>query len=453
MRTTSKRKRISLRTALLIALVHSPVWAATIKVGPGCKLFQGIIAANTDKPVGACTRGRGPDTIVLPKSSVHNPSAVNNSIFGPTGLPAIRTVITIQGNGSTIGRLPTAPAFRIFSVAPTGSLTLLGTTVTGGKGADGAGIKVNSVPGIGRKLTLIDSTVSGNIGAGITLWAGRDYYDYPSVTLNNSIISGNAGWGIDLGGSTAKILDSTISENRSGGIAVDLSGLTINSSTVSGNGRGTGIWVYAGGATIRNSTITGNSGGGIFVGNGSASVVNSTISGNSSAIGGGISVDNNPRSYYDGAGITVTNTTITGNHASIGGGIAVSGASDLRLARTLVSGNTARAAREVFLGDEATVYASNFNLFGHSARAGTVGFTPGSTDLVPSQPVGQILDTFLLANGGLTETHALVAGSAAIDAVFDGTCPLPIRDQRGVKRPRDGNDDGGPACDIGAFER
>jgi hypothetical protein len=51
----------------------------------------------------------------------------------------------------------------------------------------------------------------------------------------------------------------------------------------------------------------------------------------------------------------------------------------------------------------------------------------------------------LADNGGATKTHALLPGSAAIDA---GTpdCPPPATDQRGVLRPQ------GAACDIGAYE-
>ncbi|MDQ3796077.1 MAG: hypothetical protein M3294_00480, partial [Pseudomonadota bacterium] len=63
-----------------------------------------------------------------------------------------------------------------------------------------------------------------------------------------------------------------------------------------------------------------------------------------------------------------------------------------------------------------------------------------------------ILNTSVANNGGPTQTHALVAGSPAIDAVTDGTCPPPDTDQRGVSRPQDGNGDGGPACDIGSYE-
>ena len=51
----------------------------------------------------------------------------------------------------------------------------------------------------------------------------------------------------------------------------------------------------------------------------------------------------------------------------------------------------------------------------------------------------------LADNGGPTFTHALLAGSPAIDTASDD-CPPPITDQRGVTRPQ------GPACDIGAYE-
>jgi hypothetical protein len=51
----------------------------------------------------------------------------------------------------------------------------------------------------------------------------------------------------------------------------------------------------------------------------------------------------------------------------------------------------------------------------------------------------------LAANGGTTETLALLPGSPAIDAGSDMACPSV--DQRGVSHPQ------GPHCDIGAFER
>jgi hypothetical protein len=98
------------------------------------------------------------------------------------------------------------------------------------------------------------------------------------------------------------------------------------------------------------------------------------------------------------------------------------------------------------------VTANNFNLFGHDRNIGVVSFIPGATDIVPSQPLGAILNPPPANNGGLTQTHALVEGRPAIDAINNGTCPPPATDQHGVTRPRDGNGGGGPACDIGSYE-
>ena len=60
-------------------------------------------------------------------------------------------------------------------------------------------------------------------------------------------------------------------------------------------------------------------------------------------------------------------------------------------------------------------------------------------------------------NGGPTQTHALVAGSPAIDAGNPGGCldnsgALLQTDQRGFPRNVDGNGDGTARCDIGAVE-
>jgi hypothetical protein len=69
-----------------------------------------------------------------------------------------------------------------------------------------------------------------------------------------------------------------------------------------------------------------------------------------------------------------------------------------------------------------------------------------AADIVPSQPLSEMLDTGLANNGGPTQTRALVVGSPAVDAVSAATCPPPESDQRGVTRPQN------TTCDMGAFE-
>jgi hypothetical protein len=68
--------------------------------------------------------------------------------------------------------------------------------------------------------------------------------------------------------------------------------------------------------------------------------------------------------------------------------------------------------------------------------------------------VGNPLDPMLAPlanNGGPTRTHALLAGSPAIDK--GDNAGAPAADQRGVARPRDGDGNGSLIADIGAFER
>jgi hypothetical protein len=91
------------------------------------------------------------------------------------------------------------------------------------------------------------------------------------------------------------------------------------------------------------------------------------------------------------------------------------------------------------------------NLIGDAT--GSTGFTDGvSGDIVgtSTNPIDPKLGP-LANNGGRTKTHALKAGSLAIDR-GDNANLLPT-DQRGLPRKKDGNGDGIARVDIGAFER
>ena len=151
----------------------------------------------------------------------------------------------------------------------------------------------------------------------------------------------------------------------------------------------------------------------------------------------------------------ITNSTIASNIAGyFGGGVRNFGL--LTLSRTLVAGNTAPTGSEI--NNDGTVTADSHNLFGVDGIAGVEGFSPGATDIVPPAGVqlADILHPTLANNGGLTQTHALVPGSPAIDAggsdCLDATGAPLATDQRNKPRLVDGDGDGTAACDIGAFE-
>jgi hypothetical protein len=400
--------------ALLLALGQGVATAATITVTTNnpniaadgeCSLIEAIVNANNDAATFPdCAAGNGADTIVLPANANLMLSAAysysHDQYWGPVGLPPITSRITIEGNGATIARQGNAPAFGLIFVK--GHSSVAGAPPTPGD------------------LTLQYVTLSG----GGTSQYG-EFSNNGTASIKNSIISGNvlpfpfAGLGVSNGG-TLTIENSVISSNGAG---VSNGGtLTIERSTISGNTY-PGVENIIGDLAIENSTISSNGRGGVYNYGGRLTITNSTISGNH---GAGVS---NLSWYYVGGNLTLNNSLIAGNQAAVGPEIENSGG---------------------------IVNANNFNLFGTNGNAGIVGFTPGPTDIVPSVPLAQILGP-LQNNGGPTQTHALVAGSPAIDAGDPSGCrdstgaPLQT-DQRGFARNIDGNHDGTVRCDIGAVE-
>jgi hypothetical protein len=428
-----KLARTAAGVALLLALAQGAE-AATINVTtnqPGiqadgkCSLIEAIINANDDAATHPdCAAGGGADTIVLPKKKSHVLTSSYVDFYGATGLPVIRSAITIEGNGATITRGKHAEAFRIFAVdagvpGPTfGNLTLNNVTVSGGSTSEnGGGIYARGL------LTLNNAVVAGNTAA----YGGGIFGVFAGVNVNNSTISGNTANGGDFGA-------------FGGGIEGSLAPITVVDSTVSGNRAVGDAGQFASGGGI--STYL------------TLHVENSTISGNAAiggsgagAAGGGVSI----RFGVNSSGFSIFSSTITGNTAQggsgetgSGGGVATgqSGPYDLRggFRDTIISGNSADTGPEVF----GAVALDSYNVLGFGGDAGVVGFTPDATDIVPGVGLSQIIGP-LKNNGGPTATHALVSGSPAIDAApADSTCPA--ADQRGVTRPQ------GNACDIGSFE-
>ena len=72
-------------------------------------------------------------------------------------------------------------------------------------------------------------------------------------------------------------------------------------------------------------------------------------------------------------------------------------------------------------------------------------YTPGTGDLVGT--AGSPIDPLLgpLQDNGSPDTHALLQGSPAINAIPNAACAV-AEDERKVSRPQ------GSGCDIGAFE-
>lgn len=92
-----------------------------------------------------------------------------------------------------------------------------------------------------------------------------------------------------------------------------------------------------------------------------------------------------------------------------------------------------------------TFLSKGFNRIGDGNA--TAAFNkPGDQSLVMVPGLGP-----LASNGGPTQTHAVLKGSPAIDRGAISSCPG--TDQRGKRRPQNGDGKGTSRCDVGAFEK
>jgi CSLREA domain-containing protein len=221
--------------------------------------------------------------------------------------------------------------------------------------------------------------------------------------------------------------------------------LTLLNSTVDGthaSGSGGGIY-NIGVLKLNNSTISnntaGDSGGGIAnASSGSVTLTNSTVSGNSATNeGGGI---------FNMGLLALHNSTIAFNNTNNGGGVVNSGASGtVNFRNTIIAANGAANDNN----DCSGVLISQGHNLDSDGTCVEDGVNNDITTLSPG--LGPLQN-----NGGPTETHALLAGSQAIDAGDPSGCygsdGLLAFDQRGEPRPTDGDANGSFVCDIGAFE-
>ncbi|HWN98285.1 MAG TPA: C25 family cysteine peptidase, partial [Blastocatellia bacterium] len=239
--------------------------------------------------------------------------------------------------------------------------------------------------------------------------------------------------------------------NQNGG-ALTVTGCAISGNSAIKNGvfpsSGGGIYNFNSTLTLINSTISGNnatgSGGGIDNNNGLLTVTNSTISGNFASTGDG------GGGIYNGAGTAnLANSTISGNSTNRSGGGINNSIGTVNVRNTIIAGNTATSSGPDFNG---ALTSQDFNLIGNASGA-TINPAQTSDQIGNAgSPINPLLGS-LANNGGPTPTHALLAGSTAINR---GDSSGSITDQRGFTRavgssppPYLGGGDGG---DIGAFE-
>ena len=320
--------------------------------------------------------------------------------------------------------------------------------------------------------------------SGLTLTGG----DVASI-LGGGAISSRENLTVTALTITGNSAGSTTTGYHGGGIVNSGGNLTVNASTISGNtvlfGRGGGIYSSFGTMTISQSTISGNfvsstgSGGGVYSSYTTTTIDSSTISNNTANVGGG--------AVQIGIGrlMTITNSTISENQARVNGGgvVALFGDVNLRhstitlnradddlnstgngggvfvspmlsnmsINHTIVAGNTRGSSTR---SDGFGTFAARYSLVGDNTGA-TITNNGGNQIGTGASPINAMLvPGGARDNGGPTATHALLAGSPAIDAGDPLFAAPPANDQRGSPFVRviDGDGAGGARIDIGAYE-
>ena len=276
--------------------------------------------------------------------------------------------------------------------------------------------------GAGARTTVID----GNASSRIFLVSGIIEVVISDLSLINGM---NTGIGTSGGGGGAIL--------ATGPSTTTPVTFTLRRCTVANNqateAQGGGLFMRNAVINLAENTIINNttafSGGGLSLLSVTGSIVNNTFSGNSAFLGGGLG--------FSSSTISMINNTITVNQSSfvaLGGGGIFGNIATATLSGNILSGNLVEgqpADCNLLNG----TYITDHNLQSDNSCSFT-----GPGDQTGVNPLlGPLTD-----NGGPTDTYALLAGSPALDAGNNSTCPA--ADQRGVTRPQ------GPFCDMGAFE-
>jgi predicted outer membrane repeat protein len=376
-------------------------------------------------------------------------------------------------------------------VAYGGSVEVLSSRLSNNSATFSAG-STGGVYVVDGTLSIRGSIITGNSA---TEGGGGIHSKDSTLSVANTIVTGNSapdslGGGIRIiatYGHTAEIVHSIVTKNtasQGGGIwsngAVSVTGSRIadNEATASGGG----LYALAGSLDVTRSSVrdnTANEAGGLYNREAEVTLTQCTIDGNRGVPGGGGGVLNwhdmtlvdstVSRNLGQDAGgvmnlgtLRVINSTISDNDGGQGSCGAICNGGSLYLTSTTISGNRTEGSgnsidsfgpvimvNTILVGEKPgfECYGSGYTSLGYNLGSDNTCGLDQPTD----QPNTAALLGPLQRNGGPTETHALLAGSPAMD---QGSCPDQTADQRGMPRPVDlaripNADDG---CDIGAFE-
>lgn len=409
------------------------------------------------------------DTIILPVGTYTLSLPGRMEDGGLTGDLDVLYSLTITGAGGSrdgdpsqtviqAGNTPYNGIDRVLSLNPLWmnqiQVTLEALTIrygnnTSAVGSDGYGGGLDWEASGGGRLALYNMVITDNTadyGGGLLTSNESGSADIPviierSVFTRNTAANGDGG-GLNIGYRMQLTMsDTTVRDNVSQGINNDF---------------GSGGGIYTAGPVTLQSRISGStfsdnralgptaSGGGLFLTR--TLLLNSTVSGNSAGGSGGGAVLQGAELEH----VTVTNNRADAdsNNGGTGGGLFQTNyATTSRLRNSLVTGNFAPSAADIGYYNFQLDTANCFGNLTGPASGGLVNGQNGNRTGITDARLGPLAN-----NGGRTQTHALLAGSPALDAGLNAYTSATL-DQRGLARRRDSADiDTLSTVDAGAYE-
>ena len=366
------------------------------------------------------------------------------------------TVVNVPGDVATIqAGIDAAPANGTVVVAPGVYHERL----------DFHGKAVEVASAAGPEATVVDGDRSGTV----VLFQGHE--TRASVLRGFTVRNGSLG-GIYSASGSPSIVGNIITANT--------------------GGQGTGLAVIGGSALVKDNVFRANTndnsgGGGLYLsGSGGTEVVGNTFEDNvTKAFGGAIYLNSSDD-------VLIQDNVFRDNRAGTGGAIWIGNYSEPLISQNVFAGNVAgeggAVSVQAILGYQGTILANN-TMAANRASAGSAiassGYYKAVNNVITGDASGPVVECtgqsgqFFyndVYNGTATPFHwctdttglvgnvsvdprlapdlSLTAGSPLIDAGHDDPLLplLPPADANGAPRVRDGNGDGVPVADLGAYE-
>jgi hypothetical protein len=299
-----------------------------------------------------------------------------------------------------------------------GTLTLDHVAVTNNHAAAGTG-PIKSL------LSAFCTTVCDG-GNGATGGSGGGIYNAGTLTLNDSTVTGN---GAGVGGSGA--------DGQNGPVA---NGPGANGGTGADGGYGGGIFNEASSKlTVSDSTISGNTSGAGGAGGSGTDATGANSNGGGSGLGGDAG---NGAGIENQGALTMTGSTLTDNTTGSGGDGGTPGAgTGLGVGGIAAYGGSGGTGAALDTGNASTVALLNTTVTANIAGAAGKGIHLGSGG------GGAGINDLSLA--GITLVHVTIADNvAAIDAAIGGFANRPVTETDSIIASNVSTQSGAPSCGV-----